>query len=150
MKQFLTDNKLWWIAVDGNALTYIQALELIDQPVPHSARERNLLNVYARLPAAQPLKTTLLIIDLSQAVNRCQPKFDGTVPTMATNAKMWSMRAGKALDVSEMSKLMGHDFSTADLERTSEYSMAKMLGTSMHVATAGYALIGLLAAYGSR
>ena len=40
MKQFLTDNKLWPIAVDGNALTYIQALELMSHPVPHSAREQ--------------------------------------------------------------------------------------------------------------
>ena len=149
MKQYLVDNKLWWIAAGDNALTYIQALELMGQPVPQSARERNLLNVFARLPMTQPLNSTLLIIDLSQAVNRCQPKVDGTVPTMATNAKMWSIRAGKALDAVEMAKLMGHDLDGVDLRGTTECQLRHMLGMSMHVATAGFALIGLLAAIGS-
>ena len=49
----------------------------------------------------------------------------------------------------EMAKLMGHDLGTANVERTSSWSMAQMLGMSMHVATAGFALIGLLAAFGS-
>ena len=149
MKKFLTANELWPSAVDGNALTYIQALELMSHPVPQSARERNVLNVFARLPPAQPLNSTMLIFDLSQAVDRCMPTVDGTVPTMATNAKMWSMRAGRPLYVSEMAKLMGHDLSTADLERTSSRRMAHTLGMSIHVATVGFALIGLLAAFGS-
>ena len=118
MKQFLRDNKVRWTSVDGNAFTYIQALELMNQPVPQSARERNMLNVFALLPMAQPLNSTLLIMDISQAVNRCQPKVDGTVPTMATNARMWSMRARRPLTVSEMAKLMWQDLSTADLEKT--------------------------------
>ena len=66
---------------------------------------------------------------------------------MATNAKMWSIRAGRVLDVSEMAKLMGED--EADLRGTTETQMRHMLGMSMHVATAGFALIGLLAAIGS-
>ena len=154
MMKYLADKHLTNLINDG-CLTYMQALELDTgtplpiRNVPQSARERNLLNVFARLPAAQPLRSTVMIMDISQAIDRCHAKTDGTVPTMATNAKMWSMRAGRPLDVSEMAKLMGHDLSTADLERTSEKSMAKMLGTSMHVATAGYALIGLLAAYGN-
>ena len=144
---YLADKRLTWAAADG-CLTYIQALELIDVKVPSSARERNLLNVIARLPAAQPLGATMMITDISQAIDRCKPKFDGTVPTMATNAKMWSMRAGRLLDVSEVAKLMGHDLGTADLRFTSATQMSTMLGMSMHSGTAGFALSGLLAAVG--
>ena len=149
MVKYLADKNLRCIVNDG-CLTYIQALELIKhQSVPQSARERNMLNVFACLPAAQPLRSTVLIMDISQAIDRCNAKADGSVPTMATNAKMWSMRAGKALDVSEMAKLMGHDLDSADLRCTTECQMRHMLGMSMHVATAGFALIGLLAAIGS-
>ena len=153
MMKYLADKNMECLVNDG-CLTYIQALELqsmecIDQNVPQSARERNLLNVFARLPVAQPLRSTVMIMGISQAIDRCKPKTDGTVRTMATNAKMWSMRAGRALTVSEMAKLMGHDFNGADLRGTTENQMRHMLGMSMHVATAGFALTGLLAAIGS-
>ena len=149
MVKYLADKNLE-CTVSDVYLTYIQALELIDhQNVPQSARERNLLNVFARLPVVQPLRSTVMIMDISQAIDRCNAKADGSVPTMATNAKMWSMRAGRALEVSEMAKLMGHDFNGADLRGTTESQMRHMLGMSMHVATAGFALIGLLAAIGS-
>ena len=149
MVKYLADKNLECIVGDGY-LTYIQALELIGhQNVPQSARERNLLNVFARLPVAQPLRSTVMIMDISQAIDRCKPKTDGSVPTMATNAKMWSIRAGKALDCIEMAKLMGHDLDGVDLRGTTECQMRHMLGMSMHVATAGFALIGLLAAIGS-
>ena len=148
MVKCLADKNLRCIVQDGN-LTYIQALELIEhQSVPQSARERNMLNVFARLPAAQPLRSTVLIMDFSQAIDRCNAKTDGSVPTIATNAKMWSMRAAKTLDVIEMGKLTGHDLDRADLRCTTECQMRHMLGMSMHVATAGFALIGLLAAFG--
>ena len=149
MEKYLADKNLKCIVDDG-CLTYIQALELIDKKnVPTSARERNLLNVFARLPAAQPLRSTVMIMDISQAIDRCNAKADGSVPTMATNAKMWSMRAGRALEVSEMAKLMGHDLDGVDLRGTTESQMRHMLGVSMHVATAGFALTGLVAAIGS-
>ena len=150
MQKFLADNSMECIVNDG-CLTYMQALELIDpqKNVPTSVRERNLLNVFARLPAVQPLRSTVMIMDISQAIDRCKPKADGSVPTMATNAKMWSIRAGKALDCIEMAKLMGHDLDGVDLRGTTECQMRNMLGMSMHVATAGFALIGLLAAIGS-
>ena len=152
--KYLADKNLTNLINDG-CLTYMQALELYNetpQPirnVPHSARERNLLNVFARLPAAQPLRSTLMILDISQAIDRCHAKTDGTVPTMATNAKMWSIRAGRALEVVEMAKLMGHDLADVNLRGTSENQMRHMLGMSMHVTTAGYALTGLLGAIGS-
>ena len=154
MMKYLADKNLTNLINDG-CLTYMQALELDKETplpirnVPQSARERNLLNVFARLPAAQPLRSTLMILDISQAIDRCHAKTDGTVPTMATNAKMWSIRAGRALEVVEMAKLMGHDLADVNLRGTSENQMRHMLGMSMHVATAGYALTGLLGAIGS-
>ena len=154
MMKYLADKNLTNLINDG-CLTYMQALELdkeTPQPirnVPQSARERNLLNVFARLPAAQPLRSTLMILDISQAIDRCHAKTDGTVPTMATNAKMWSIRAGRALEVVEMAKLMGHDLADVNLRVTTENQMRHMLGMSMHVTTAGYALTGLLGAIGS-
>ena len=109
-----------------------------------------MLNVFARLPAAHPLRSTMMIMDISQAIDRAGAKYDGTVPTMGTNARMWSMRAGRVLNVSEMAKLMGLDLGACNLRSTTENQMRKMLGVSMHVATSGFALIGLLAAVGSR
>ena len=154
MMKFLTDKKLTHLIGDGT-LTYIQALEIHniehngELKLPLSARERNLLNVVARQPSAQPLRSTTMIIDISQAIDRCCPKTDGTVPTACINAKLWSIRAGRALDVIEVAKLMGHDLDEIDLKGITESQMRRMLGNSMHVATAGFALIGLLAAVGS-
>ena len=150
MKQYIADKGLGGVVADG-CLTYIQALEQLECPeliVPQSARERNLLNVIARLPVAQPLRSTPMIMDISQSIDRCSFKVDGSVPTMATNAKMWSLRAGRTLSVNEMGKLMGQELCDADLRNTSETQMRHMLGMSIHVATAGFALIGLLASIG--
>ena len=74
MKQYLADKSLGGVVADG-CLTYIQAFEQLKQLiVPQSARERNLLNVFARLPAAQPLRSIVTIMDISQAIDRCPPK----------------------------------------------------------------------------
>ena len=153
MMKFLADKSLTRLIGDGT-LTYIQALEMHNRDndelkLPHSTRERNMLNVFARLPVAQPLRSTVMIVDISQAIDRCYPKTDGTVPTACINAKLWSIRAGRALDVIEVAKLMGHELDEIDLKGITESQMRRMLGNSMHVATAGFALIGLLAAVGS-
>ena len=149
-KKYLADHGLQEAAADG-CVTYIQALELMGGLLgPKSPRQRNMLNVFARLPAADPLRSTVMIMDISQAIDRARLKCDGTVPTMGVNANMWSMRAGRLLDVSEMAKMMGLDLSEVDLRSTTEYHMRLMLGTSIHVATAGFAMIGLLAAVGCR
>ena len=52
------------------------------------------------------------------------------------------------LDVSEMAKLMGHELSKADLRYTTSNQMRIMPGVSMHGATAGFALTGMLASVG--
>ena len=149
-KKYLADHGLQAAAADG-CVTYIQALELMGLVAPKSHRQRNMLNVFARLPAAHPLRSTMMIMDISQAIDRASPRCDGVVPTMGVMARMWSMQAGRLLDVSEMAKMMGFDLSEeVDLRSTTECQMRQMLGTSTHVATAGFALIGLLAAVGSR
>ena len=117
---------------------------------PKSPRQRNMLNLFAILPAAHPLQSTLMIMDISHAIDRACLWCDGIVPTMRANASMWSMRAGRLLDVSEMAKMMGLDLSEVDLRYTTECQMRHMLGMSIHVATAGFALIGLLAAASCR
>ena len=121
------------------------------QCVPQGARERNLLNILARLPAAQPLRDTRMIFDISQPIDRCSASrtFYGIVPTMIPNSVMWSMRAGRPLTVSEMAKLMGRDLDAFDLRVTTELQYCHMLGRSMHVATAGFAMAGLMAAFGA-
>ena len=92
----------------------------------------------------------MMIVDISQAIDRARARCDGTVSTMGTNARMWSMRAGRLFDVSEMAKMMGLDLSEVDLRHTTECQMRHMLGMSIHVASASFALIGLLAAVGCR
>ena len=147
-KKYLADHGLQEAAADG-CVTYIQALELMGVEAPKSPRKRNMLNVFASLKGAHALRSTLMVMDISQAIDRARPKCDGVVPTMGVNANMWSMQAGRLLDVSEMAKMMGLDLSEVDLRSTSEPQMRQMLGMSMHVSTAGFALIGLLAAFGS-
>ena len=147
--KYLDDHKLQWAKDDG-CLTYIQALELMGQETPSSARGRNILNIFARLPATHPLQSTMMIIDIPQDLSHAMCRCDGTVPIIGTtNAQMWTMRAGRLLDVSELAKLMGQDLRTSDLKNIFESRMRWMLGASMHVATAGFALTGLLASVGS-
>ena len=59
------------------------------------------------------------------------------------------MCAGRELRASEMAKLMGQGIGEADLRYTKEGEMRSMLGMSMHVAAAGFAWSGLLAAFGA-
>ena len=144
--RFIADNKLQH--ADGS-LTYIQAIESAGLQAPTSARERNLLNILARLPMAQPLQETLMVSDITQAADRQSIKYDGTMPTMTTHTKMWVVRAGRPLLVSEMAKLMGLDLNELIIDSTSAGSMRKMLGMGMHVGTAGFAICGLLGAVGN-
>ena len=70
---------------------------------------------------------------------------DGTVGTMATGARMWSFMDGRELGILEMAKLMGHHVRDMKVQGTSLFNLRRMLGMSVHVAVAGYVLIGLLA-----
>ena len=61
---------------------------------------------------------------------------------------MWSMAAGRMLTASKMAKLVGRDLDAFDLRVTTELQYTHMLAQSMHVATAGFAMAGLMAAFG--
>ena len=155
-KEYLTAHEIPWAGGASHRVTYIQALEMINmEGVPCNAEERNMLNIVARLPMAQPLKSTLMILDLKAGIRRLRPMCNGTVPPMAVTPKgavtsrMWSMRAGRVLTVSEMAKVMGHALDSADLRLTKETHMRSLLGKSMHVSTAGFAMAGLMASVGA-
>lgn len=100
------------------------------------------------LPSVQPLSATYGIYDQSQAIDRTTLKTDGSVPTMATNAMMFSLRDGQLLHVLDMAKLMGHDLGKLNLTNTPETSMRRMLGNSLHIASAAVTMLGAVAAIG--
>jgi len=64
----------------------------------------------------------------------------------------WGRSLHRAIAVvleQEMAKLMGEDLDDVDLRVTTKNQMRQMIGLSMHVATAGFALTGLMAAFGA-
>ena len=68
-------------------ITYVQCLELQGVPGPRSARERNLLNLVTALPAAQPLKLTLQVVDKGQSIERAGLPFTATTTATARSFK---------------------------------------------------------------
>ena len=116
---------------------------------PDSARQRNLLNIMALLECNQPLATTPAIVDKGQQIGRTSLRVDGTVPTLATNAEMWSFPDGRLLSIAELAKMMGHDISQYDLSGTTQTAFRAMLGNSIHVGTLGLAMVCLFATLGS-
>ena len=136
----------------GHAVTYMQALELADRKTPASARERNMLNIFARSTNAQPLWTTTANCDLSQTIKFSHIKADGTVGTMNTGSVIFSLRDGMALTVPMMAKLMGRNvMEIAGLgvgEGVTECQFKAMLGMSFHPASAGLLIAAMLASLG--
>ena len=130
-------------------MTYCQVAECHGVvSLPTSARERNMLNLVSRLPKVYPLASTIANIDLSQTIHLTNVKVDGTVPTMATGARVFSLRDAVTLSVPMMGKLMGRDVSRFSELCISEGQYKKMLGMSFHPACAGLILAGFLAAIG--
>jgi len=124
-------------------LTYIEVLEMMGLDAPQTARERNTLNLVALLPKAQPLDTSLAVLDLSQALDRCPMQTSGLVPTLATNSKPWSVRHGRLLKVWELMALCGLP-KDADMSGQSAHQARHMLGNCMHVADIGAAAAAAL------
>ena len=128
-------------------LTYVQTLELAGLPGPSSARERNLLNLISYLPQCSPMRETLAVLDITQAVDYVCVKVDGTVPTGATNTVYWSMRHGRKLSTSGMGALMGHDMPGFRLPNDlSESQFRGLLGNGLHTAAIGVSMCGAIAA----
>jgi len=94
--------------VDRRDLTYVDVLELQGLATPSSARERHMLNVFSHLPRVLPMRDSLAIFDLSQAIDWVSIRTDGVAPTVATQSILWSMRDGKSLSVTQVAELMGH------------------------------------------
>ena len=136
----------------GHAVTYMQALELADRKTPASARERNMLNIFARSTNAQPLWTTTANCDLSQTIKFSHIKADGTVGTMSTGSVIFSRRDGMALTVPMKAKLMGRNvMEIAGLgvgEGVTECQFKAMLGMSFHPASVGLLIAAMLASLG--
>ena len=128
--------------------TYMQALELADRKTPDSARERNLLNIFARSEKAQPLCTTTANCDISQTIHFSHIKADGTVGTMSTGSVIFSLRDGMMLTVSMMAKLMGRNVMEVTAPGVTDYQFKMMLGMSFHPASAGLLIAAMLGAIG--
>ena len=131
-----------------HAVTYMQALELADRQTPDSARERNMLNIFARSPKAQPLCTTTANCDLSQTIKFSHVKADGTVGTMNTGSVIFSLRDGTALTVPMMAKLMGRNVMEVAAPGVTECQFKMMLGMSFHPASAGLLIAAMLGSLG--
>ena len=70
---------------------------------------------------------------------------DGTVGTMPTGARMWSLMDGRELEIPEMAKLMGHELAMLSLQGINEKQLCHMIGMSLHKGVAGFLMLGLLA-----
>ena len=134
----------WRIQAAAQKLTYIQVLELQGGQGPRSPRERNLLNILAVMPRNMPLQTSTCIVDLSQSADFAQPRWDGTVPTIATNSAMHCFRSGKRLSTYQMAALMGLRLEAVDLTHVTENQFRVRLGLSIHIAVMGFMLLALL------
>ena len=126
-------------------LTYINLIEMAGFAGPQSCRERNMLNIISLLPELHPVPAVPGLVDKSQSISRAALRHDGTVPTMATNATMWSLPDARVLSVQEIGKLMGHDMCNTEVSGISETNLKKMLGLSLHVGTAGLIVCCLIA-----
>ena len=117
-------------------LAYINVIEMAGFAGPPSSRERSMLNIHSLLPELHPVPAVPGLVDKSQSISRAALRHDGTVPTMATNATMWSFPDARVLSVQEIGKLMGHDMCNTEVSGISETNLKKMLGLSLHVGTA--------------
>lgn len=128
-------------------LTYLQVLELHGMRGPQHPRQRNLLNVVALLPRAQPLSDTLLLVDLSQSVDRVVLQWDGSMPTLARNSQIFCLQAGRCLTTEEKAFLMGFPMGRMKFpQECTEHWLCERLGLSIHVASFGIMLLALTAA----
>ncbi len=135
----------WLQESQSRKITYIEALEQQGVAGPRSSRERNLLNVLALLPRMHPLSGTRAVFDISQSINRISPKYDGSIPTIATNSSMFVMKTGQHMTLWQLGELMGHKMESLKLQEITEACFRRMLGNSVHVACMGAFLLALLA-----
>ena len=126
-------------------LTYLNVVEMSERTGPTSARERNLLNIFACLHRCYPLGSTLAVVDRGQQIDRTTTAFDGSVPTLAQNSAMHSMQMGKCFTTADLAALMGIRLEKTDLNVFTERTYQAHLGQSIHVAVMGAMLLALVA-----
>ena len=127
---------------------YSRLADVQGADLPTSLRERNLLNVYAALHDYHHCPNG--VIDKSQSIGRTNARLDGVMGTLTTHSSMFSLADADCLSTSELAKLMGHNIEKLKLVKISESKMRHMLGMSLHLATAGALMVGLLASAGNQ
>jgi len=132
-------------AAEWQRLTYMHALEQQSYATPQSPRVRNMLNVFAVLPAPVPLSQTDLLVDTAPTLALSTARVDGDAQTFTQGSKLWCMRAGKYLNADQKSALMGIKLDELKLRTFTEAWWHTKLGLAMHVAEAGTMLLMLLA-----
>ena len=99
-------------------------------------RERNLLDVYARLVELadhNEVHNTCAILDISQSLGRDGFRVDGTAPTVATNSNFFSYALGRTLLPAELFSLMGFDVGALNLQGFTHAELVGFIGNAMHV-----------------
>ena len=130
-------------------LTYCQILELHGKKLMTSPRQRNMINIFALLPRVHPIKDTIAVIDLSQAIDRITVTTIGLVPTYATNSEFFCLCDGRFLNTMQIAYLMGHDVRELNMIGVCESHFKHMLGIGFHVSSIGFCLVGLIASTAS-
>ena len=138
------------ITLSTSLITYCQAAEAQGFVMPTAPRERNLINVVATASGVQPLENTLALLDKAQSLGRTSTKVDGSVPMLGTNSSLVSLGTASTLTTAEVAKLMGHELQSLNLQGITERQLRGMIGMSLHRATAGLLMLGLIASLGSK
>ena len=133
------------MAQNADKLPYMALIELAGYPGPLGCRERNMLNIMTKYPEMYPMDATPSIVDKGQSIYRGTLRHDGAVGTIGSIASLWSFPDARILNAAEVAKLMGHDVSAYNIRELRDGSFRKMLGLSLHVATAGLMMTSLLA-----
>jgi len=146
----LEDNCKEWADLHKDKVTYMQIVDadpsLDKADLITAARQRNLLNILARVPHAQPLSTTYAICDISQTIGYATLRTDGVCPAAGSTAAMWRFRDGCLLTGPQLAKLLGHR--GAVFPGCTENQAKQLLGRSVHVATLGMGLMALICSLG--
>ena len=132
---------------DNKVASYTQIVDRHGLAAPQQARVRHMLNVIAAMKCID-LHTTPAIVDTSQSLERKPWRFDGTVPPIATNTTLWSMKLARFLTFEHTAALMGHRMCDVDRDFKGIRKTARqqLIGNSIHVATLGSLMIAQLAA----
>ena len=116
-------------------IDHLVTRRLFTSPLLSSPRERHLLEMVWAKHGERALKDAVL--DLSQGIHMIGLRLDGVAGTIATSAKTFVMRWGRALSAAEKMLLMGFDVQEMDLANTPARWQHHMAGNTMHVAVIG-------------